>query len=58
MYHAAFREHIQDMLQKSWQYSNEISYFLSHAVVRKDTSNIVYWGDQKKKTPFIQLHEI
>lgn len=58
MYQAAFRVHIQDMLYKSWQYANKISYFFSHAVVRKDTNNVVYGGDQKKKTPFIQLHEI
>lgn len=58
MYQAVFRVHIQDMLCKSWQYANKISYFFSHAVVKNDANSVVYGVDQKKKTPFIQLHKI
>lgn len=52
IYQAAFRVHIQDMLYKSWQYANKISSFFSYAVVRNDTNNVVYGGDQKKKNTF------
>lgn len=50
MYQAAFRVHIQDMLYKSWQYANKISYFFSCAVVRHQ--QCWFWGWSEEKDTF------